>query len=122
MTYDDWTPRYRRLIRTYNKTESVDQCSAYFEALQGYSLDVIDKAVTKTIAEEKYWPAVADIRSHALGILAGMNAPARACDLCHGSGWVDAPDEQHFNRTYTNYVRRCPQCSIFAKKPAQATL
>jgi len=110
MTWDDWLPHYRRLVKTYNKTESGEQCAAYFEVLKGFTPLVIERAITRTLAEEKYFPAVSDIREHASYVMAGMLAPASICDVCHGDTWVDAEPLQANGVTYTNVVRRCRQC------------
>jgi hypothetical protein len=110
MTYDEWTPRYRRLVKTYGKTENGEQCSAYFEALAQFSEGVIEQAIAKHTAEDKYWPAAADLRTRCLGILAGAVYTPPACPQCHGNKFIEAPDQTHFNRSYA-YVRRCPTCN-----------
>lgn len=109
MTWDEWQPRYRRLVKTYGKTESSEQCAAYFEALQSYSEGVIEHAIARVIAEEKYWPAVAEIRSRVQAYLAGHVYTPSTCPDCHGDGWVDAPDQEHHGRQY-RYVTRCRRC------------
>lgn len=114
MTYEEWTPRYRRLVKTYGKVESGEQCAAYFEALQSFTEGVIEHAIAAVIAEEKYWPAVAEIRTRAQGYLAGHVYQPPTCAACHGDGWVEAEDQTHFQRRYTGYVRRCRACAAVA--------
>lgn len=110
MTYDEWAPRYRRLTKTYGKPESGEQCAAYFEVLEHFTEGVIEQAIARVIAESKYWPAVADIRSAAQGIVAGAVYTPPECPLCHGNLWEDAQPFTVQNVRYTNVVRACPQC------------
>ena len=110
MSLDDWAPLYRRLVKAYSKTESGEQCAAYFEALKGYPEGILEQAIARTIAEDKFWPTAADVRTRASGLLAGQTYEPSRCDVCHGDQFVAAGDQQHFNRRYTNYVRACPQC------------
>lgn len=112
MTYDEWTPRFARLMTAFGKSApgESERCAAYYEALQGYSEGVIEQVIAKAIANERYLPPAAVLRTYAAGIIAGAPYTPSECALCHGTLWVEAPDEQHFGLTYTNYVRRCPRC------------
>jgi hypothetical protein len=111
MIFDEWVPRYNRLVRTYNKTHNGEQCAAFFDVLQHYSEGVIEQAIAKTIADSKHWPSPAEIRERCAGIIAGNVYTPPECSMCGGNRWIDADDQQHFNLTYTNYVRRCPMCN-----------
>jgi hypothetical protein len=62
MTYDEWAPQYRKLVRTYNKTESGEQCASYFEALRDLRVVDVEPAVTEVIRKQEYWPVPAKIR------------------------------------------------------------
>lgn len=112
MTFNEWTPRYRRLVKAFNKTESGEQCAAYFEALERFSDGVIEHAIAKVIAEEKYWPSAAELLERAKSHVASHVYTPPTCWRCHGDGFIDAPDQQHFNRAYTNYVQPCPDCHV----------
>ena len=118
MTYDDWAPRFRRLMKAFGKTEvgEGERCSAYFEALQKYSEGVIEQVIAKAIANERYLPAASVLRDFAVGIVAGNTYTPSTCELCHGNLWIAAEDQQHMGRIYTNYVHACPRC-----KPQRAS-
>ena len=62
MTYDDWAPLYRKLVRTYNKTESGEQCAAFFEALRDLRAEDVELAVKEVLRKQEYWPVPAKIR------------------------------------------------------------
>lgn len=118
MTFDEWTPRYRRLVKAFSKTENGEQCAAYFEALAKFPESAVEHALAKVIADERYWPSASVIREHAQNVLAGSVYTPSTCQKCHGDTWVDAPDQEHFRRAYTNFVNRCPICSSALQAPA----
>lgn len=62
MTYDEWAPQYRKLVKTYNKTESGEQCAAFFEALRDLRAEDVELAVTEVLRKQEYWPVPAKIR------------------------------------------------------------
>jgi hypothetical protein len=62
MTYDEWAPEYRKLVKTYSKTESGEQCAAYFEALRDLSVADVERAITAVIQASEYFPVPAKIR------------------------------------------------------------
>jgi hypothetical protein len=66
MTYDEWAPEYRKLVKTYNKTESGEQCAAYFEALRDLPAFQVERAVTAMIQASEYFPVPAKIREHVI--------------------------------------------------------
>jgi hypothetical protein len=62
MTYDEWAPMYRKLAKTYNKTESGEQCAAHFEALRDLRTSDVERAVTAVLQASEYFPVPAKIR------------------------------------------------------------
>lgn len=116
MDYDIWTGQYKRLCALYGRAVKGAQAAEYFKAVQGYSGLVMDEAITTVGKTHKTWPNAAVLCEVASGVIRGISAPPRVCDLCHGNGFIDAPDEEHHGRTYSNYVRRCPQCRPAAVK------
>lgn len=110
MDWDTWQKLYRRLCVTYGRSVNGEQAAVYFEALSAFSASVVEAAIAKVATDHKTWPSVAELCERARSIIASTPYQRRACDLCHGDGFIEAPDQEHFQRTYTNYVTRCPQC------------
>jgi hypothetical protein len=109
LTFDEFTPRYRRLVKAYGKLESGEQCAAYFEVLKSFPEGVLEQAIAKVIGEEKHFPAAAVIRDAGRGIMAGAVYHAPTCQLCHGDLFVPAAPRVLFQLTYQQ-VSPCPEC------------
>lgn len=110
MTWEEWTPIYDKLAKGRDKKPAPEQCAAFFEVLQHYSEGLIKQAILRWNALNKFFPQASDLRELAQGVIAGHTYTPPECAECGGNGWIDAPDQQHFNLTYTNFVRRCPVC------------
>lgn len=110
MTFDVWQTFYNRLCAAKEHKKNPEQCRAYFDALEPYPDACVQAAVLKATREVTGWPKSDRLVDLARQEYQKVQAPADMCHLCHGTGFIDAPDEEHFNRMYTNYVRRCPQC------------
>jgi hypothetical protein len=70
MTYDEWAPLYRKLAKTFNKTESGEQCASHFEALRDLSAADVERAVTAVIQASEYFPVPAKIREQVAAVKA----------------------------------------------------
>jgi hypothetical protein len=109
LSYDEFTPRYRRLIKAYGKTESGEQCAAYYDALKTFPEGILEKAIAKVIADERFFPAASVLRAAAHGILAGATYEAPQCPRCDGNGFIEAEPRVVFQVTYPT-VKLCPEC------------
>lgn len=112
MDYDIWTGQYKRLCALYGRTVKGAQAAEYFKAIEGYTSQVIEAAITAVAIEHKTWPSAAVLVSAARGIVRGLTAPRSACDYCYGTEWVDGPPitlEELGGQSYPTVVR-CPQC------------
>jgi len=123
---ETWAREYIRLCSAYGRTPNMEQAGVYFDALGSFPASCIGEAVTGAIRESRGWPTAADLAERARQVRADkFSAPAGACDVCHGSGWVfssgqptgyqlppgrrgaDAPAPVAWT---PEYARRCWQC------------
>lgn len=119
MTFDEFQPRYKRLLKAYGKPldeDTAERGAVYFEALKGVPEAVLEAAIAKVVTDERFFPAASVLRETANGILASKVYTPPACPQCHGDGFVEATDQNVQGVTYTNYVRRCPTCRPLAVK------
>lgn len=110
MTYDEFVPRYRRLVKAFSKPESGEQCAAYHETLKNFPEAIVEGAIAKVIADERFFPPASVLREAANSILAGKVYTPPACPQCHGDLMVDAEDRSVQGVTYKNWVKPCPTC------------
>lgn len=110
MEWTVWEASYKRLCRAKAHTINGDECAAYYEALQEFPDACVMTAVLAAVQNVKGWPKTDQLVDLARKARRDVTHPAQHCQLCHGDGWVDTPDEERFNRMYSNFVKRCPQC------------
>lgn len=116
LDFDVWSGCYNRLCAAKEHARNAEQSRALYDVLKEFPRSCVEQAMFRASREVSGWPKSDKLVELARDERRKLDAPSGICDVCHGDGWVDAPDEQHFNLTYTNYVRRCPQC-----RPAQKT-
>lgn len=84
MDKDTWQREYGRLVTAYGKARNSEQMGVYFAALSRYPMTAVVEAVTAAIRESRGWPSAAELAERAHAYLAGHQAPAAMCDVCHG--------------------------------------
>lgn len=84
MDREIWAHEYSRLVTAYNRARNAEQASIYFAALQHYPQTAVHAAVEAAIRESKHWPTAAELTERANSYLAGHQAPASLCHVCHG--------------------------------------
>lgn len=110
MDWDTWAAYYRRLCAAKEHAISGEQSAAYFEVLKDFPDSCVQQAIYRASREVSGWPKSDKLVELSRDERRKSEALASICDVCHGDGWIDAPDQTHFNRVYSNYVTRCPQC------------
>lgn len=112
MDANTWATCYDRLLTAYQRKADDEHFGLYFELLKNVPGPVIRLAVDRAIKEEKFWPNPATLRDYCDDATKAIQLPPSACRRCHGSTWIDAPDQEHYGFTYRRYVRRCPECWV----------
>ena len=110
MTWEAWISFYNRLCAAKEHRKDPEQCRAYFDALEPYPDACVQAAILRASREVSGWPKSDRLVELARAEYMKVQAPPSICHVCHGDGFINAPDEEHHGRVYTNYVRRCPTC------------
>jgi hypothetical protein len=112
MTYDDWTPIFKRLCQAKDRTPNGEQGATLFEVLKDFPTPCVHQACFRASREVSGWPKSERLVELAMDERRKVTAAATICDVCHGEVWVDAAPRENFGVTYQT-VERCPQCWAF---------
>lgn len=85
----------------------------WHDALGRYDLERVAAAVTRMIRTRtsSFWPTLADVLEAVRAEGAG-EAPARGCQTCQGTTWIEAPPYRANGGLVYEGVRRCPDCGV----------
>lgn len=109
MTYDDWTPLYKRLCAAKEHKPSGEQLAALFDALKDFPTSCVHQAVFRASREVPGWPKSDRLVELARDERRKVQGTPITCARCHGETWVDDGSHRLFERDYEQ-VRRCPEC------------
>lgn len=115
MEREPWMREYRRLTTAYGKSLNLEQADAYFAALGHYPGVAVAEAVTLAIRESRGWPSAAELAERAANYLKGHQAPAGACDVCHGERFTQHVCHEGLLPNQINQPH-CLACRCFHEK------
>lgn len=109
MTYDDWTPIFKRLCAAKDRTPNGEQGAVLFDVLKSFPTPCVSQACYRASREVSGWPKSERLVELASEERRKVTAAAAVCDVCHGSTWIASVPREFCGATYET-VERCGQC------------
>jgi hypothetical protein len=84
MTQVQWKTEYDRLTKGFGRKPDIGQMDTYFDILGEYGIASVEGAVTKALAESKFFPKVAELVGGVHAYRRDHQAPATLCTVYAG--------------------------------------
>lgn len=87
MERDAWGAHYKRLLTAYGKEPDAAQFNLYFESLAGLDAEAVGRGVSETIAVDRFFPTVSELRKRCVTLAAEDADPLYPQYVAWQRGW-----------------------------------